>query len=115
MRLLKSGTRRNKVSTETLSVVRIKFKKDLVASKETKILKVAEEVFEASFKYDKRFREYVLENVNWSSHIYEDDVETFYKENKKYFEEFECSLYHLGECPFYIHSSPEGEEIRTTG
>lgn len=100
------------MSTETLSVVRIKFNKDVPSTTKEKVLKLAEEVFEAGFKYDERFGEYTLEDVNWTSHVYDDDIETLYKENKHYFEEFECSLYYLGDCPFYICKSKEHEEIR---
>lgn len=100
------------MSTETLSVVRIKFKEDVSEGKQTKIIGLAEEVFEANFKWDERFKEYVLENVNWASHIYFDDIKVFYDENKEYFEEFECSLYYLGDCETYIYKSPEGEQIR---
>ena len=84
------------MSWETLVVGHFRFKK---VSEEIKrqVIEEVEEVVECRVRYDKKWKEYVFQDVNWSSHVSGENVKEVAEKYKKYLEYFCVSVYYLNE------------------
>ena len=91
------------MSWETLVVGHLKFKNNVENDIKEKILNKAEDVFECEIKWDEKWKEYDFQDVNWFSHVNEEEITAFFEDYGKFFDNYSVSLYYLTEpyCNWY--------------
>ena len=91
------------MSWETLVVGHLKFKNNVENDIKEKILKEAKDVFECEIKWDAERKKYAFQDVNWVSHVNEEEITAFFKQYGKFFDNYSVSLYYLTEpyCNWY--------------
>lgn len=63
-----------------------------------KVLEEIEAAVETKPKWNPKDRDYEFEEVSWTSHVDEGDIEKVYQKYKPLFKIFACSLYYLNEA-----------------
>lgn len=86
------------MSIETLAVGRLEFKDGVSEERQKEIRDTVGDLLECELVWDEMWKEWKIEDLNWSSHIYDDRIE----ELKQYIEtcrdairEFEVDVYIL--------------------
>ena len=85
------------MSWETLVVGHIQFKEKIDRKVKKEILDELETAVECEIKYDRKWHEYVFQDVNWTSHVSGEDIAKVVEKYKKYLEYVSISVYYLDE------------------
>ena len=84
------------MSWETLVVGNFRFKKGDRELKK-KIIDEIETAIECKVKYDRKWHEYVFQDVNWSSHVKGENIKKVVEKYQNWFVYFNASVFYLGE------------------
>ena len=91
------------MSWETLVTGSLRFKKSVTMEKKEEVLKGFERELEAKVRWDRRWKEYSYQDVNWGSHVSLDNVKKVFDKYKEFISTFDASLYFLSEVDESIH------------
>lgn len=98
------------MSWETLVTGSVAFKSGTPECLKLKIIDDLEAVLETSLEWDPKWKEYRFEDVNWSSHVDEKEIEKVYRKWKPFFKLFSVSLYYLSEADYSEYSEDEDQD-----
>ena len=85
------------MSWETLVVGQIQFKEKIDRKVKKQILEELEEVVECEIKYDRKWHEYVFQDVNWTSHVSGENIVNVIEKYKKHIKYIAVSVFYLNE------------------
>lgn len=91
------------MSGETFIVGTLEIMPSMPEEKRVKIVEDFEEVLEAGLIWDEQSKQYNFSDVNWSSHVSEDEIKKCHQKHKRHIKYISISLWYLSESDFNLH------------
>jgi hypothetical protein len=91
------------MSGETYVVGTLEIETDVTEEKKAKIVEDFEEVLETGLIWNDQAKQYNFSDVNWSSHVSEDEIKKCHQKHKRYLKCISISLWYLSESDFSLH------------
>jgi len=98
------------MSWETFVVGHFRFKSGVPEKLKMEIIEELEDVLETKLKWDERWGDWKVEDVNWSSHVDDESIDKVYRKWKNFFKEFSVSLYYLSEPNYTVHEVKDDQD-----
>lgn len=91
------------MSWETFVVGTLEIAPGVPEEKKAKIVDEFGGVLETDLIWDDQYKEYKFSDVNWSSHVREQDIKECYQKHKRHIKRISLSLWYLSEADFSLH------------
>ncbi len=100
------------MSWETFVVGTLEIAPGAPEEKKAKIVEDFRGVLETDLTWDDKYKEYKFSDVNWSSHVREEDIKECYQKHKRHIKRISLSLWYLSEADFSLHVDGSEHEQR---
>lgn len=100
------------MSWETFVVGTLEIAPGVPEEKKAKIVEDFEGVIETDLIWDDQYKEYKFSDVNWSSHVREEDIKECHQKHKRHIKRISLSLWYLSEADFSLHVDISEHEQR---